>query len=307
MSHSAAQSAGKPVRRSNHIRSSLGERIFTIFNYLLFTLLGLTTIFPFFNLIAKSLSSEHAVISGMVNIIPIDLQFGTYRYVIEDSLFLNSMRVSLTVTVVGSVLALLMTTLAAYPLSKPRLRGRKFFILMYIFTMLFSGGLIPVYLLMSNLHLLNKLPVLFLPAMINVYNMLIIKNFFEGLPDSLEESAKIDGASNLRILFGITIPLSLPVLATITLFYAVQFWNDYFNALIYINNPMLKPMQLYLKELFVTSSDAFLRDNIDAAMNVSPQSIQAASIMLGTLPILIVYPFLQKYFVKGTLTGSVKE
>ncbi|PYI50506.1 carbohydrate ABC transporter permease [Paenibacillus flagellatus] len=307
MSSTAAQSSGKPARRTNHIHVSFGERAFTFFNYLFFTCLGLTTLFPFLNLIAKSLSSEEAVVSGMVNIIPIDIQFGTYRFVIEDSMFLNSMKISLIVTVVGSLLALLMTTLAAYPLSKSRLRGRKFFILMYIFTMLFSGGLIPIYLLMSNLHLLNKLPVLFLPAMINVYNMLIIKNFFEGLPDSLEESAKIDGASNLRILFGITIPLSLPVLATITLFYAVQFWNDYFHALIYINTPELKPMQLYLKELFVTSSDVFLRDNIDAAMNVSPQSIQAASIMLGTLPIVIVYPFLQKYFVKGTLTGSVKE
>jgi putative aldouronate transport system permease protein len=269
--------------------------------------MAITTIFPFINLIAKSMSSEAAVISGQVNLIPIDLQFGTYKYVISNSLFLNSIKVSLLVAITGTLLAMIMTTLAAYPLSKPRLRGRSFFILMYIFTMLFSGGLIPTYLLMQNLNLLNTLPVLFLPSMISVYNMLIIKNFFEGLPDSLEESAKIDGASNLTILYRITLPLSMPVLATIALFYAVAFWNDYFNALVYINTPELKPMQLYLKELFVTSSDAFLKDNIDAAMNVSPQSIQAASIMLGTLPILIVYPFLQKYFVKGVLVGSVKE
>ncbi|MDF2669682.1 MAG: sugar transporter permease [Paenibacillus sp.] len=297
----------RPKKRRNSIHTSLSERLFVAFNYIFFTLMAITTIFPFINLIAKSMSSEAAVISGQVNLIPIDLQFGTYKYVISNSLFLNSIKVSLLVAITGTLLAMIMTTLAAYPLSKPRLRGRSFFILMYIFTMLFSGGLIPTYLLMQNLNLLNTLPVLFLPSMISVYNMLIIKNFFEGLPDSLEESAKIDGASNLTILYRITLPLSMPVLATIALFYAVAFWNDYFNALVYINTPELKPMQLYLKELFVTSSDAFLKDNIDAAMNVSPQSIQAASIMLGTLPILIVYPFLQKYFVKGVLVGSVKE
>ncbi|MDF2652981.1 MAG: transporter permease [Paenibacillus sp.] len=300
------------VRRgsSNTIKISLGEKLFSVFNYVFFILLGLTTIFPFLNLIAKSLSGEEAVVSGKVTLLPVDLQFGTYRYVIENSMFLNAFKVSVTVTIVGTALALFMTTLAAYPLSKPRLRGRKWFILMYIFTMLFSGGLIPTYLLMQNLHLLNTLPVLFLPAMVSVYNMLIIKSYFESLPDELEESAKLDGASNLTILWRIILPLSMPVLATIALFFAVHFWNDYVTSLIYINSADLKPLQLYLKELFVSSSDVFLRTgqevNVDAAMNVSPQAIQAASIILATLPILLIYPFLQKYFVKGVLVGSVK-
>ncbi|GGF94443.1 carbohydrate ABC transporter permease [Paenibacillus abyssi] len=297
-------------KTTNGIQDSLGEKIFTVFNYTFFILFSLTTIFPFINLIAKSLSSENAVISGRVNLVPIDIQFGTYQYVASNAMFLNALKVSVIITVCGTLLALLMTTLAAYPLSKVRLRGRKFFILMYIFTMLFSGGLIPTYLLMRGLGLVDQLPVLFLPALISVYNMLIIKSYFENLPDSLEESAKLDGASNLTILWRITLPLSLPVLATIGLFYAVQFWNDYFASLIYINTPENKPLQLYLKELFVTSSDAFLRMggniNVDAAMNASPQSIQAASIILATLPILLVYPFLQKYFVKGVLIGSVK-
>ena len=292
------------------IKTSFGEKLFSIFNHLFFILFCITTIFPFLNLIAKSLSSEEAVVSGIVTLWPIDLQFGTYRYVIENSLFLNAFKVSVIVTVCGTLLSLFMTTLSAYPLSKTRLRGRKWFILMFIFTMLFSGGLIPTYLLMRSLHLIDKLPVLFLPAMVNVYNMLIIKSYFESLPDELEESAKLDGASNMTILFRIVLPLSLPVLATIGLFFAVQFWNDYFASLIYINNPQLKPLQLYLKELFVSSSDEFLRQgqhvNVDAAMNMTPQSIQAASIMLATLPILFVYPFLQKYFVKGVLIGSVK-
>jgi len=297
-----AAAAGK----SDFIRASAGEKIFTVFNYAFFILMGLSTLFPFIHLIAKSFSSEAAVVSGMVTVYPIDFQLGTYSFVASNSMFLQSFAVSVTVTVVGSLLALFMTTLAAYPLSKTRLRGRKFFIIMYLFTMLFSGGLIPTYLLMHELHLIDKLPVLFLPFMINVYNMLVIKSYFEGLPDSLEESAKIDGASNMTILARIILPLSLPVLATIGLFYAVMFWNDYFTSLIYINSAHLKPLQLYLKELFVSSTDAFLRTNVDASLNVSPQSIQAASIILATLPIIVVYPFLQKYFVKGVLVGSVK-
>ncbi|MEF3304870.1 carbohydrate ABC transporter permease [Paenibacillus sp. GYB003] len=305
-----AVSGARVKVKSRGIRTSAGEKAFTVFNYVFFVLLGLTTIFPFINLIAKSFSSEAAVVSGIVTFWPIDFQVGTYKYVVQNSMFMNAFKVSLTVTICGTLLSLFMTTLAAYPLSKPRLRGRKFFILMYIFTMLFSGGLIPTYLLMQQLHLIDKLPVLFLPAMVSVYNMLIIKNYFESLPDALEESAKLDGAGNLTILWRIMLPLSLPVLATIALFFAVQFWNDYFASLIYINSAHLKPLQLYLKELFVSSSDTFLRAgqdiNVDAAMNTSPQAIQAASIILATLPILLVYPFLQKYFVKGVLVGSVK-
>jgi putative aldouronate transport system permease protein len=192
-------------------------------------------------------------------------------------MFLQAFLVSITVTLVGSQLALFMTTLAAYPLFKPRLRGRKFFIILYLFTMLFSGGLIPSYLL-----------------------------YFESLPNSLEESAKIDGAINMTTLARIILPLSMPVLAAIGLFYAVTFWKDYFTSLIYFNSAELKQLQLYLKELFVSSTDAFMRTNVDASLNVSPQSIQAASIILATLPIILVYPWLQKYFVKGVLVGSIK-
>ncbi|WP_409346374.1 carbohydrate ABC transporter permease [Paenibacillus sp. MBLB4367] len=293
------------------IKASAGEKIFYAANYLFFILIGFTMLFPFLNLIAKSMSSEEAVISGKVTLLPVDIQFGTYQYVLKDAMFLNAFKISIIITVLGSLLALIMTAIAAYPLSKPRLRGRTFFILMYIFTMLFSGGLIPTYLLMQNLHLVNKLPVLFLPGMISVFNLLIIKSYFETLPDSLEESAKLDGASNLQILFRITLPLSLPVFATITLFYAVGFWNDYFLSMIYINSADLKPLQLYLKELIVHANNAFNmvdgKINVDSAMNATPQAIQSAAILLATIPILIVYPFLQKYFVKGVLVGSVKE
>lgn len=288
------------------VKTSFSEKLFNVCNYAFFVLVGITTLLPFVNLIAKSLSSEAAVISGKVNLLPVGFQTGTYAYVLKDAMFLNSMKNSIILAVVGTALGLFLTTITAYPLSRVQLRGRKWILLMFIFTMLFSGGLIPTYLLMQALGLVNQFPVLFLPAAINVFNMLIIKNYFEGLPDGLEESAKLDGASNIRVLFSVVLPLSLPVMATIGLFFAVAFWNDYFASMIYITNQDLKPLQLYLKELLIASSSEFLKDNVDAALNTTPQSIQAASILLATLPILVVYPFLQKYFVKGVLVGSVK-
>jgi putative aldouronate transport system permease protein len=293
------------------IRTSIGEKIFNLFNYSIFILMGAATIFPFLNLIAKSLSSEAAVISGMVTLFPVDLQWGTYKFVLKDQMFLNSIKISIIVTVLGTLSSMFLSVITAYPLSRIRLRARKFLIMFFVFTMLFSGGLIPTYLLMHSLNLVDTLPVLILPGMLSIFNLLIIKNFFEALPESMEESAKIDGASNTTILFRIVVPLSMPVFATIALFYAVGYWNDYFTSMIYITSPSLKPMQLYLKEMLVAVGDIFLRVNsgnvdVNRAMNASPQSIQAASIILATIPILCVYPFLQKYFVKGVMLGSVK-
>lgn len=296
--------------RPTKIKMSVGEKIFTVFNYLLFIFFGMVTLFPFLNIIAKSFSSESAVISGKVNLIPVEFQLGTYKYVLANGQFINSFKVSVFVTVLGTFLSLIMTVIAAYPLSKPRLRGRKIFTIIYIFTMLFSGGLVPTYILMSNLRLVNKLPILILPSLISVYNLLIIKNYFESIPESLEESAKLDGATNTTILFRIILPLSLPVFATIALFYAVGYWNNYFTAMIYITNASLKPLQLYLKEMLYAASDVFLQlnmNNIDANMNATPEAIQSASIIVATVPIILVYPFLQKYFVKGVMVGSVKE
>lgn len=306
MNHNHVMQTGTGTERKGTVKIPFGERCFAIFNYCFFIIMGCTTLIPFVNLIAKSMSSEEAVISGNVGLLPVGIQFETYKYVLQDSMFLSSLKTSVLLTIIGTTLSLTLTTLTAYPLSKVRLRGRKWLLLMFVFTMLFSGGLIPTYLLMQNLNLINTLGVLFLPAMVNVFNMLIIKNYFEGLPDSLEESAKLDGAGNIRILIHIMLPLSLPVMATIALFFAVAFWNDFFAAMIYITNPELKPLQLYLKELIVSSSGDFLKNNVDAAINMTPQSIQASSILLATIPILLVYPFLQKYFVKGVLVGSVK-
>ncbi|WP_426348534.1 carbohydrate ABC transporter permease [Alloiococcus sp. CFN-8] len=296
--------------RSHKIKSTPGEKIFEALNYLFFILFGLATTLPFVNLVAKSFSGEAAVVSGKVGLIPVDFQIDTYKFVLGNDMFMNSLKVSIIVTLLGTFTGIVMTIITAYPLSKPRLRGRKFLMLFFVFTMLFNGGIIPNYLVMQKIGLVNKLAVLILPNMINVYNMLIMKNYFEALPESIEESAKIDGASNWKILLRIIIPLSMPVIATITLFFAVAHWNSYFQAMIYITDPKLKPMQLYLKELLASTSDvlkqAGYNPDIEGTANIVPAAIQAASIVTATLPIICVYPFLQKYFVKGVLIGSVK-
>ena len=291
------------------MKESLGGRLFNIANYLFFILFGITTLFPFLNLIAKSFSGEAAVISGIVTIYPIDFQTGTYELVLGNKQFLNSFKITVLITLVGSLSSMLMTVITAYPLSKPSLVGRKPILLVYVFTMLFNGGLIPTYLLMQNLGLVNTVWSLFVPGLIIVFYMLIVKNYFESLPESLEESAKLDGASNIRILFSIILPLSKPVLATVALFYAVGLWNSYFNAMVYITSPELKPLQLYLKELIASTNEVMrLNGEIDISrdLNKTPEAVQAASIVTATVPILCVYPFLQKYFVKGVLVGSVK-
>lgn len=303
------KTAVKPSSGSTSIKTSFGERLFTVLNYCFFTLVGLLTLFPFLNVIAKSFSSEAAVVSGIVTFFPIDFQVGTYRMVLGNSQFLNSFKITILVTVVGTLSSLIMTVLAAYPLSKPDLKFRKPLLLIYVFTMLFNGGIIPTYLVMRELHMVNTVWALFVPGLINVFYMLIIKNFFEALPEGLEESAKLDGASNLRILASIILPLSKPVLATVGLFYAVLLWNSYFNAMIYITSPELKTLQLYLKELIASTQEVLTtagQIDISRDLNQAPEAVRAASIVTATVPILLVYPFLQKHFVKGVLVGSVK-
>lgn len=285
---------------------SKGEKTFYFINYIILTLLGISTLFPFINLIAKSMSSNSEVISGLVTLYPKGFQLDAYKYVLSQGQFVNSFKVSLFVTIVGTIMSMIMTVMAAYPLSKPELKGRKIFLLMYIFVMLFGGGMIPNYLLIKSLGMLNTVWSLILPGMIAVFNMLIVKNFFEGLPESVEESAKIDGASDIKILFSIVLPMAIPVIATVGLFYVVSYWNNYMNAVLYITKPTLKPLQQYLYDL-VASADAIKKGggtiDIDQAMNLSTDTVTAATI---TVPIILVYPFLQKYFVKGITIGSVK-
>lgn len=284
-----------------------GDLLLDLFVYLFLILLGVMMLLPLVNVLSKSVSEEWAIISGKVGILPVGFQLDTLREVISSSMFIRAFCVSAGVTVVGTLISILMTALTAYPLSKRNLPGVSFIMVLFIFTMLFSGGLIPNYLLMRQLHLINNLWVLILPGMISVFNMLVIKSYYESLPEALEESARIDGAKTYTILFRIILPLSMPVIATIALFYAVGYWNDYFGPMIYINDTALKTLQLYLQDVVMDASAAnAVNKSVDDLMNMSPEGIRAATVVASTVPILFVYPFLQKYFIKGVLIGSIK-
>lgn len=279
--------------------------IFTILNYIFFTLVALICLLPYLHIISKSFSSNTAVVSGNVAFWPIGFQLDVYDYVLKDVLFWKAFRNSVVVTILGTVISMTVTILAAYPLSKHDFRGRKVILMMYIFSMLFYGGTIPIYIFMQTLGLLNTLYAIIIPNIVVQYNLFVLKTFFEELPDEIEESAQIDGAGQLRALISIVLPISLPCLATIGLFYAVGYWNNYYHAMLFITKPSVKPMQLYLSELIRTAAQINELEP-EMAMNLSSFGIQAGSIIAGTLPILILYPFAQKYFVTGLTLGSVK-
>lgn len=285
--------------------------VIDIISYGFMALFALMTLLPFANIVAKAFSSEAAVVSGKVGIVPIGFQLDTMKYVLSDAQFLNSFSVSVLITVIGTVAGVAFTAASAYPLSKRHLPGMKFLTLIFVFTMIFNGGMIPTYLLVRNLHLINTVWAMILPGLIGIYNLLIVKSFYESLPESLEESARLDGASNLCILLKIVLPLSKSTLATITLFIAVTIWNDYMTSMLYITKASLKPLQLYLRDIVTEAANTATTiggagANTEELMNVPAEGVRAATIIAATVPILCVYPFLQKYFIKGVMIGSVK-
>ena len=288
-----------------------GIKIFYLFNYMFISLVVLICVLPFINIIALSFSSEHAVASGWVGLWPVEATAFTYKTVFTASQVIPAMRNTVWVTLVGTAINILLTTLAAYSLSKPRLRGRNFFLLTITITMLINAGTIPNFILIRQLGLFNTYYSLWLPGAISTYNMIVLKTFFQAIPDSLAESASIDGASELRILTQIIVPLSLPSLATITLFYAVGHWNAYYNVMLYINKSSMYTLQRVLRDLINMQSLDAIRtaaniDSTDMQQPIAAESIKSAAIVIATVPILAVYPFLQKYFVKGVMVGSIK-
>ncbi|MFD0673175.1 carbohydrate ABC transporter permease [Cohnella sp. GCM10027633] len=286
---------------------TLGDYVLDGGIYVFLILYGLATLLPFANVLSKSISEEWAITSGKVGIFPKGFQLDTMQFVVTNDQFLRALLISAVVTAIGTLASLLVTALTAYPLSKRHLPGMGVIIILFIFTMMFSGGIIPNYLLIRQLGLINDLGSLIYPALISVFNMLVVKSYFESLPESLEESAKLEGARNYAILFRIVLPLSGPVLATVGLFYAVSFWNDYFNPMLYINSTSLKPLQLYLQDIVMNAdTSSALNQSADDIMNVPAEAVRSATVIASTIPILLVYPFLQKYFIKGVLIGSVK-
>ena len=272
-------------------------------------LLVSTCVFPFLNVIAISLSSKSAILRGDVNFIPKEFTCLAYDVIFKDQSMIQSLFFTVELTVIYTAMAMMLTILLAYPLSRERLKGKRFFTLMVMFTMYFSGGLIPTYLNIRNLGMIDTIWALILPGVISTYNVVIMKSFFLGLPRELEEAATIDGANDFQVLFRIILPLSLPSIATLSLFYAVGKWNSFSDALYYINSRSLQPLQLKLYYLIkgITSVEISMVEGnaADAGRNVS-ESIESASIIFATLPILAVYPFIQKYFVQGATIGAVK-
>lgn len=289
------------------MKQSSGERIFYSVNYVVMGLIGFICILPLIYLLAVSLSSEQAVVSGKVGLWPVGFNWDNYRLVIEGSNIGKAFWNSIVITVFGTCLNMGFTILAAYPLAKKAFKGRRFYTMLILFTMLFNAGLIPNYLLVKNLGLVNTYWALWLPSLISVYNMLVLKTFFETLPDEIEEAARIDGASEARLLLQIILPLSMPVLAALTLFYAVGHWNSFLNVMLYINSSDKKNMAVMVQEMVVNSFSRQM-DQLqpDQVQMVTPEAIRASSIFIMIVPMLILYPFLQKYFVKGIMVGSIK-
>jgi len=288
-------------------KKSFGNISLDIFVYVILLLLAAATLLPFANVLSKAVSEEWAVVSGKVGIVPVGFQWDTMSYVVTSDQFIRSFLVSVFITVAGTLAAIILTALTAYPLSKRNMPGVGFIMVLFVFTMMFNGGIIPNYMLIKELGLINNLGSIILPAMISVFNLLVIKSYYESLPEALEESAKIDGAKPLRILFQIILPLSTPVIATIALFYAVHYWNDFFNPMLYISKPSLKPLQLYLQDIVMDANNSSALNKLaDDRLNASSEGVRAATVIASTIPIVMVYPFLQKYFIKGVLIGSVK-
>ena len=287
-----------------------GSIAFNIFNYLFLTLVAVITIIPFIYIIGASFATEYEIATRPMFLIPQDVTTNAYRYIFSSSKILRGFGNSLLITVAGTAINLFCTVTMAYALSKARLRGRNFFLNMVIFSMFFSGGMIPSYIVTANmLGLKNTYWSVLLPGAISAYNLMIVKNFFQGIPQELEESAAIDGCTDLGILWKIVLPLSLPVLATFGLFYAVGHWNAYFGAMIYMTGAKEKwPLQVLLRELIIMSNGtAGDLNNMDPEFVQPPeQSIKMAVIVVSTVPIMCVYPFLQKYFVKGVMVGALK-
>ncbi|MDF2924859.1 MAG: transporter permease [Paenibacillaceae bacterium] len=287
-------------------RNSVSNKIFDSIIYLSVILLIVACVVPFLNIIALSLSSNSAVISQQVTVFPVEWTIDTYQTVLRDSAMLYSLGYSIVLTVVYTILAMIVTILAAYPLTKQNLKGRSFFLLIMMVTMYFSGGIIPDYILVKDLNLLNTTSSLLLPGLMSVYNMIILKSFFQSLPESLAEAAAIDGCNELRILIRIILPLSLPAIATLSLFYAVSRWNTFMDALFYITSPRLYPIQLKLYQIISNSQQLDIQAEGAIGSSIPPESLKAASVVFATVPILVVYPWLQKYFVSGVMLGAVK-
>lgn len=287
---------------------SLGSRIFDGVNYTLLALVGLLTILPFVHVVAGSFTTVQELAQKKFVLIPTVWSLDAYRYIFSTNTLIRGMAVSIGVTLIGTLFSMLLTCLMAYGLTRRELDGRNTIMFLVLFTMLFSGGMIPTFLVVKEMGLIDTYASQIVPVAINAFNLIIMRNFFQALPDGLEESARIDGASDWGILFKIVIPLSMPAIATISLFYAVNYWNTYMTAILYLNDSVKWPVQVILRQIVILASGISADTSSMEEHFVKPpeQTVKMAVIVVATIPILLVYPFLQKHFAKGALVGSIK-
>lgn len=286
------------------IHNTPGGRAFDVANFVFLGAVGIITLLPFVYVFAGSFATEAEITSRAFFVWPEKFTTESYNYIFSTPAFIRALVTTICVTLVGTLIQLLLTVTMAYPLAKRNLRGRRLVLNLVIFAMVFSGGMIPTFLLVKELGLLDSYWALILPAAINPFSLIIIKNFFQELPAELEESAKVDGATEIGILWRILLPLSKPVLATFALFYAVGIWNDFMSPLLYLSDNTKWTLQMFLRQ--VTVSSDLSGAPVDPDYIPPAQGVKFAVIVVATLPILIFYPFLQKHFAKGMLIGSVK-
>jgi putative aldouronate transport system permease protein len=289
------------------MKKTFKDKAFDTAMIIITAFISLTCLMPMLYMFAVSFSSNYAITARLVTIWPVEFTLESYKAVLADKTIVGSMIFTVWLTIACTVFSMIMTILCAYPLTKKNLKGRNLFLLMIVITMYFSGGMIPEYMLVRSLKMTDHWAALMFPYCLSAFNMIILKTFFSNLPESLEESAYLDGASHFTILIKIVIPLSKPVLATLALFYAVGRWNGFQDALIYINKQEYYPLQLKLYQLIYNNqmSEIALMEGM-SNQNVTPEGLKAAAVMFATIPILLVYPWLQRYFISGVMIGAIK-
>lgn len=288
---------------------TIGGKTADILIYLTVIFMTMCCLFPLLNMVAISFSDKAAASANMVGLVPVDFTTSAYKTLLGEFQFWVSFWISIKRVFLGTIINMILTILLAYPLSKSKreFKGHDVYMYIVIFAMLFSGGMIPIYLTIKSYGLLNSIWALILPGAVPVFNVILLMNFFKGVPKSLEEAAAIDGASKLTILLKIYLPISMPALATIILFCIVNHWNDFFSGLVYMNKTSMYPLQTYIQQLSVDMSQITDPEQLKRFAQVSNKTLDAAKIVVSTIPLLIIYPFLQKYFVSGIVIGAVKE
>jgi putative aldouronate transport system permease protein len=284
---------------------STASRIFDVFNIVFLCFLSMTFLYPVFYVVSTSLSSPTAIITGRVYFYPVGLTASAYRHIFRDTSIISSFVFTVELTVLGTISSLIVTALAAYPLTRKQLKGSGVIMRLIVFTMYFSGGIIPTYMVVRGLGLFNSVWSLILPNAIDTFLLIIMISFFRNLPYELEESAKVDGCSNFGIFLKIFIPLSTAIIATLTVFLSVAYWNTFFNALLYIQDPRRLTLQVKLYQVLNMFSDS-LSESAGVSMDVIPENVKGATIVIAVLPIMAIYPFMQKYFIKGAAIGAIK-